>query len=349
MIQGLGEMAVTIEGFCVVVKKDVISQVFEDETLVPPNEMYLADDDIWRCGFMAESDAQKFMKKLASFELNVSSGPDPDAVIISEFNQEVHPYCEWIETASWEKAVIAWKSGSKPTRVVAMEGFDPSVGSGLSFHDPESMDHLEFLRLDNNVEVFMNKETGKEVFIGRTSDPIESMYLSASETVRKHFRTVGQDVLQGAESEEVAEAVEVLQRVRDALPEFWQAMFFMGKGQIALGQLEDAYDSFQSAFKLEKSVEGIPRELGGVCLELGRFEEAVEIAQQATVLQPDNPETLGNLALIYLMAKKWEPAKKAIASALKLAPDDKINLHVKQIIDDVVTGARPQPKSINDL
>ena len=297
-------MAVTIEGFCVVVKKDRIAPLFDAEKLVPPNGMFLADDDIWRCGFMAESDAQKFMTKLGTLELNVTTGPDSDAVIVSEFNQDIHPYCEWLETAGWEKAIIAWKSGTEPEKVVMMEGFDPAIGSGLSFHDPDSMDDLEFLRLEENVEVFLNKETGKEVFIGRTSDPLESMYQAASETVRKHFRTAGQDVLTGEDAAEVTQATEMLRKVSAELPQFWQAMFFLGKGQIALGQLEEAYQSFKSTYEIEQNVEGIPRELGGVCLELGRYDEAVEIAHQAAALQPDNAETLGNLALIYLMAEK---------------------------------------------
>jgi tetratricopeptide (TPR) repeat protein len=342
-------MAVTIEGFCVVVKKDRIAALFDAEKLVPPNGMFLADDEIWRCGFMAESDAQNFLKTLESLDLNVTTGPDSDAVIVNEFNQEIHPYCEWLETTNWEKAIIAWKAGTEPKKVVAMEGFDPAVGSGLSFHDPKSMDHLEFLRLEDKVEVFLNKETGEEVFIGRTTDPLESMYQSATESVRKHFRMTGEAILTGEEAEEVTKATEMLQKVSAELPQFWQAFFFLGKGQVALGQLEEAYQSFKRAVEIEQEVEGIPRELGGVCLELGRFEEAVETAQHAASLEPDNPETLGNLALTYLMAEKIEPAQKAIASAIKLAPDDEVNQNLDQIIRDVVSGKRDQPRSMADL
>jgi len=118
---------------------------------------------------MAESDAQKFIQALEKFDLNVSQGPDPDVVLVSEFDRTVTPYCEWLATGQWEKAVIAWKAGTRPETVIAREGWDPKVGSGLHFHDPSSMDDLEFIRLDGGVEVYLNKATGKEVYIGRTS------------------------------------------------------------------------------------------------------------------------------------------------------------------------------------
>lgn len=342
-------MAITIEGYSVVVKKDLMIPLLESETVVPFNRMYLADDDYWRCSFMAESDAQEFARKLESAGLNVSKGPDPDGILVSEFHLEIHPYCEWFQVARWEKAVIGWKAGTRPDSIVAREGFDPKVGSGLHFHDPNQMENLEFVRLDGNVEVYLNKETGEEVFLGRTETPLDALFTEATETIRKHFRTAGEPVVIGEAAKEVAEAKEQLLRILKESPDAWRVHFFLGKGQIALGDLENAYSSFQRAMELEKNVEWIPRELGGVCLELGKFDEAIGIANHAASLEPDNPETLGNVGLTFLMAGRVPEAQKTIASALKIRPTDKINQKLERLIEEVASGQRPQPKSMADL
>ena len=68
-------------------------------------------------------------------------------------------------------------------------GWNPEVGSGLTFQDRSEMQDLEFLRLEDNVEVFLNKKTGKEVFIGRTSTPVDSMFSLASGVITDHYES----------------------------------------------------------------------------------------------------------------------------------------------------------------
>ena len=91
-------MSITIEGFSVVVKQDLVQPFLDDDRIVPPNRMFLGDDDIWRCSFMSNDDAGAFIKKLQALGLNASTGPNPDVVLVNEFDQEVYPYCEWLET-----------------------------------------------------------------------------------------------------------------------------------------------------------------------------------------------------------------------------------------------------------
>ena len=164
-------MAVTIEGFTVVVQKARLQHLLEAEAFEMPNSTALADEQLWKCSFMAHADAGKFLRTLEGLGLNVSQGPDSDAVLVNEFDCSVEPYCEWLAAARWEKAVIAWLAGTRPESVVAREGWDPKVGSGLVFHDPATMKHLVFLRLEDNVEVFRDEKTGREVYIGRTFHP----------------------------------------------------------------------------------------------------------------------------------------------------------------------------------
>ena len=45
----------------------------------------------------------------------------------------------------------------------------------------------------------------------------------------------------------------------------------------------------------------IVRELAGTCLELGKFDDGVELTERAVALHPDNHELLANLALAHLL------------------------------------------------
>jgi hypothetical protein len=298
---------------------------------------------------MAEADARKFLRSLEGLGLNVSNGPDSDVVLVTEFDRSVEPYCEWLKTGVWEKAVIGWKEGTRPETVTAREGWDPKVGSGLEFHDPSSMQFLEFLRLEDNLEVFLNKKTGKEVYIARTSTPVDALFATASAIVRKHFVSPGGRSLAGEPANEVSGAAEMLGKVVAEVPDWWNAQWFFGKSQVALGNYDTAYKAFQHAYRLEKNVEAILRELAGVCLELRRFDEAVTVAEEALALDPSNAELLGNLAVAYLLAGHIVHSRKAIDAAVKLDPNDQINQTILRVLSEIEEGRRDQPNSLQEL
>lgn len=298
---------------------------------------------------MAETDARKFLSTLAKHGLNVSQGPDSDAVLMSEFDGSIDPYCEWLRSGAWAKAIIAWKQGTRPETVTAREGWNPEVGSGLAFHDPSSMRYLEFLRLDKNVEVFLNKKTGKEVYLGRTSTPVDSMFMIASKVIQKHFVAAGEPTLTDGAAEQVSEAAKMLEKVLAEEPDWWNAQWFYGKSQLALGKYDAAYKAFNRAFQLEKSVEAIPRELAGVCLALIRFDESVTIAEAALALDPTNAELLGNLSVSYLLAGRFQHARKALDTAIKIDPEERINQTISRILSEIAEGRRDPPKSLADL
>jgi tetratricopeptide (TPR) repeat protein len=245
--------------------------------------------------------------------------------------------------------VIAWKAGTRPESVTAHEGWDPKVGSGFYFHDANAHDNLEFLRLQDNVEVYMNKETGKEMYIGRTSTPVEALFKTASQIIGRHFVTAGEKPVCGKAAEDVASAIKMLDKVLAAVPDSWNAHWFHGKGQMAIGNFELAYQSLQHAYELEKNAEVVPRELAGVCLELGKFDEAVRVSENAAVLKPDDAGVLGNLALVYLLAGRIDEAQKSIAAAIKIAKNDKINNYLSQVIHEVAEGKRPRPLTLAEL
>ena len=194
----------------------------------------------------------------------------------------------------------------------------------------------------------MDKQSGDEVYLGRTRTP-EALFQTACEAIRPHFKVPGQTPVTGEDADDVNSAVADLEKLIADYPDFAQAMFFCGKGYIALGQYGAAYRHFVKGNQLDPEVEGYARELGGVCLELGKFDEAVVIGEKAAALKPDDCETLGNLSIIYLMAQRIDAARKAIQSALKIDPDDKVNQNLYALIESVANGQRDQPMSMKDI
>ena len=342
-------MAIPIEGYSVVAKKDRILELIATDQVSAPNATAIADDHIWRCSFMTEVDAREFLEELSSLHLNVQYGPDSDAVLVNEFDQSVEPFCDWLMIRTWDKAVLGWLTGTSPESIVAFDDWDPKVGSGFIFHDPNDEHDLEFLRLEENVEVYLDKNTGEELFIGRSSMPIDALYETAADIITKHWHSPGENLISGEAAKSVMGAIAMLEQVTADDPDAWGAFWFHGKGLSALGRYDEAYTSFKRAFELERETEAIGRELANVCLETQRFNEAVQMAEHAATIKPDDAATIANLAICYLFCGRLNEASKSIAAAIKLAPADDTTERIKTIINEVANGHRELPGSLRDL
>ncbi len=345
-------MAIAIEGYSVVGRKQRADTKYQGGLAAllaaVPNATGLTDEELWRCAFMAAADAQEFADSLEAAGLEVRQGPDPDVVIVNEFDRAITPYCEWLEIAQWDKGVIAWLSGTQPKSVIAREGWSPEKGSGLEFADHRE-EHLELLRREDDLEVYRDQRTGKEVFIGRTTPDPDAVFQSESGVIRDHMISPGQASLTGEARDTVRQSTAALERLTESAGKSWRLHFFIGKGKHALGDREGAYESLRTAWNLEKETELVAREFAGICLELGRADEAVRVGEQGAALLPDNPETLGNLACAHLIAGKLAPAEATIRAARRLAAEDPTNLRIQQLIEQVRSGRRPQPRTLSEL
>lgn len=96
-----------------------------------------------------------------------------------------------------------------------------------------------------------------------------------------------------------------------------------------LAEARDAYrlGKFEEALRLaEAALEQRPNdppalELVGVCrLELGQIEEGLQALRKSTVLAPEEPDAWVNLALGYELAGQEEKAREAAEQATRLAP-----------------------------
>lgn len=346
-------MAIAVEGYSIIGIQARIEEKYagglEALSAKVPNATELRDDELWQCSFMAMADAESFLLQMQKAGMDGVKGPNPDLAIVNEFDGSVMPYCEWLEVRQWEKGLIAWFEGSNPETVVARKGWSPETGSGLQFAEAKSMEDLEFSRMEGNIEVYKDKKTGEEVYIGRSGASPDTIFKAAGGIITSNMINPGGAPLTEDIADQVRQAVKDLEGILKDVPESWRVHWCIGKGRQSLGDTEGSYQAFKRAWELEQENEAVPRELAGACLELGKTQEAVEIGQKAAALHPDDPESLGNLACAYLFAAMLPQAEKTVNAALKLAPEDSINLHIQQTIRDVQSGAIPQPSKLSDL
>ena len=342
-------MAVVIEGYTVLVRLDRIQSRLSHPTFEIPNSTALFDDHLWRCAFMAEADARRFVDYLGKLGMKVEPGPDCEALIVDEFDVATRQPCEWLNITMWAKAVIAWRAGTELTTVMAREGWDPQKGSGLTREAVGNAKHLEFLGEKDGVETYLNTDIGKKVYVGRSKLSVDVIFERSCQVIKSNFVDPGGSPLSGPVADSVSKAVLDLEQLLSLDATRWNVLWFHGKGLVALGRTAEAYESFRKAFELEQGVEAVLRELAGVCLELAKFDEAVAVAERAAELSPADPATLGNLALAQLMAGQVTNAKVSSSKALSIDPDDRINRLVGSVIDEVSSGTRDQPKTLGDL
>lgn len=203
--------------------------------------------------------------------------------------------------------------------------------------------------MEGDIEVHRHKETGQEVYTARTETPIEALYETAKKTIMQHMRTAGDPVMTGERAEAVREAVEKMEKVCEHPRADWTAWWLLAKGSFAIDRPEEAYDAFRAAYAIEQNKTVIPREWAGVCMELGRLDEAIDIARKAVSIEPDNPELIGNLSIAYLLACRIDEASRSIDAALKIDSSDTINHTLRRLITETQDGRRPQPRTFSDL
>jgi tetratricopeptide (TPR) repeat protein len=140
-----------------------------------------------------------------------------------------------------------------------------------------------------------------------------------------------------------------LDRALALRPTNWAAQWFRGKGYQSLGEHVAALDAFRAAFRLAPDQPDVGRELAVELLEVGQFDEAVEVATDLVTRHPDDAGLEANLGLALLLDGKLDAAKARVADALRRAPDDTVTQSLQRLIEEVASGARPPPRALADL
>jgi Flp pilus assembly protein TadD len=140
-----------------------------------------------------------------------------------------------------------------------------------------------------------------------------------------------------------------LDRVLGLSPTNWAALWVRGKALQALGEHAGAKSSFASAYKIQPSNPDVGREYVLELLETRAFPEAVNISEKISRDHPKEAGLLANLALAQLLNREVTRATKTIADALALDPEDQVTKVLKTRIEEVASGRRKQPQSLEEL
>lgn len=202
-------MAVLCEAISVVVRVDSVeryclggSQRFAE---LVPNSTFCTDGELFRVGFMVPDDVHDFIEQLRrhglQFDDNASEDvrrppqrPESDIMVVDQIAGPT-TFCNWLECGRIQisesaEVTVALLATPRPTGVAAAAGsadpeqnspryelhvptgwtYENSLYARGSFVDDDDLPRrLKFLREDDRFDIYLDSDTGREVFIARTS------------------------------------------------------------------------------------------------------------------------------------------------------------------------------------
>lgn len=132
-------------------------------------------------------------------------------------------------------------------------------------------------------------------------------------------------------------------------PGNWAAEWLVGKIHQRLAEHSEALRRFARAHELQPGNANVAREATIAAIQCGNGEDAIRYSEAALALAPEDGGLMANHALALLVAGRLEAALGAIDDALARSPDDHISRSVREVVLEVMSGRRPQPKSGRDL
>jgi hypothetical protein len=176
-------MAVLIEGISVIVRADTLLHKYpggrEAFERIVPNQTLCADNELLRVGFMVPQDVESFVKKLQVAGLEFIRDGEAIDIAVADQMRGLTSKCAWLEfervdmSGNCQFVAACRLVGSQLMQVVTPPGwkFEGSMSSTFNFVPNEHLDKVaKFLRHEKGIDVYLNLITGKEMYVGRTSE-----------------------------------------------------------------------------------------------------------------------------------------------------------------------------------
>jgi tetratricopeptide (TPR) repeat protein len=306
---------------------------------------------------MARSDADVFIAGLAGKGLfPFRKDAAEDVALVAADGGHLIP-CAWVELGQWGKVVIAWLAGTNRGDLHAPFGWTADKGM-RSMTAEEVKQRLEFVRSESNVDVYRDKTTGQELYVGRTAP-------NANRDKNRHNELYQQGcnlieglilldnripgILDSRSRKKLEDAIPLFVEVVEINPANWAAMWLLGKIYQRLGDYERGLGWFAWAHRVNPVQPDAAREASIAAMELGRSEEAIPFCERAIEAKPEDPGLKANLALALLFSEKPTEARTIAKEALRRDPADATTAYLARIIDEVIDGKRPCPHHAKDL
>jgi tetratricopeptide (TPR) repeat protein len=352
-------MAVPIEAYSVVVRDATLAAKYPGGVSAYrnacPNNTYSSDSHISRVGFMNSRDADHFIAELAAAGLTpFRDGAAEDVALVTQHAGLARP-CDWLEFALYQGSLIAWLAGTEPGNIHAPHGWEPGRVSRHMTAE-EAKERLEFLRTENGIDIYRDKQTGEEVYVGRTGPNADhsrhdQLYQQASNLAYDLILLDDREPvpLDDAARQRLADAVKLFEEVIALNPSNWAAMWMLGK---VFQRLEDparGLEWFARAHRVNPDQPDVAREASIAAMDAGRPADAVGYCERALQVEPDNAGLRANLALALLFCERVPEAQAMAQDALARAPDDAITQNLARTIDEVAAGRLACPHHVRDL
>lgn len=176
-------MAVLIEVISVVIRADAIQNKFpggwEGFKHIVPNQTLCADNEIVRVGFMSPQDVESFVKRLQGHGLDFLRAGEAIDIAVADQMRGLTSQCSWLEFghvnmgAEGRRVAACRLTGSQVMDVLTPPGweFEGSLSSTYGFVPSEHVEKvMKFLRHENNLDIYLNSLTRKEVYVARTGE-----------------------------------------------------------------------------------------------------------------------------------------------------------------------------------
>jgi tetratricopeptide (TPR) repeat protein len=354
-------MAVLIEGFSVVVRNADLAAKYPGGVAGYrrdcPNNSFCADEHLSRVGFMAQADAEVFVARLAEKGLTPSrKDAAEDVALVSQADGLLRP-CVWLELGQWGQAAVAWLAGTQRGDLHAPAGWSPDRQL-QPMSAEEIKRRLDFVRSEGNVDVYRDKTTGQELYVGRTASTSDPDKARHDQLYRQACQLIDGLLLLGnktpapldpSQRKRLEEAIPLFVEVVRINPGNWAAMWVLGKVYQRLEEYEDGLNWFARAHRVNPDQPDVAREASIAALELGRPEEAIPFCERAIEANPEDAGLRANLALALLFSGKPREAHAVAREALGKDPADAITARIVGVIEEVVNGTRPCPHHARDL
>jgi len=177
-------VAILIEAISVVIRRSAIDSKYPGgwEAFVNdcPNQTLCADSALARVGFMSPVDVESFIKHLENIGFIYLQDNTAIDMVVADQQRGLAAKSIWVEfghvnlDGDATKRVAACQiadGADEPLLTPDGWEYEGSLSQTYAFAPTEHVDKsLEFLRHENGLDVYFNKLTGKEVYLGRTGE-----------------------------------------------------------------------------------------------------------------------------------------------------------------------------------
>ncbi|PRC90795.1 tetratricopeptide repeat protein [Solimicrobium silvestre] len=153
----------------------------------------------------------------------------------------------------------------------------------------------------------------------------------------------GKEIREKNRVDNLKKAIHEFDQCLEIKPDHWQSIFFKALAFQALGNHTASLSLMEQGIKLQPQNYVLYKEASLEAIHNHDISKALNYSKMATEVRKDDPQLLGNYAMNLLISGQDKESQQTIKYALSVAPDDRFNQKLQNIIKNVVSGKRSRP------